>query len=234
MSGASDILDGKVRRRKWLMEPPSDGDGKMNCNHYKTPATQVGIGFSLESGRAEKNDVLRSGILLFLAIGSMISLSSCATGNAHLPPGQPPDHGATALVSAPYLPGTPASPVGAPWPLVFNSGTNTYTIFEPQSDSWDGHQLMARSAVAVQPPGQPQPAYGVLAFSAITLVDKTTRTATLADIKVGGTDFPSAHGQTQNYLAVLRQEFPKRAPPLSLDRLEGSLTCVRCRRRRNA
>ena len=145
----------------------------------------VGIGFALESGRAEKNDVIRSGILLVLAIGSMISLSSCATGNAHLPPSRPPDHGATALLSAPYLPGTPASPVGAPWPLVFNSGTNTFTIFEPQSDSWDGSQLMASSAVAVQAPGQPQPAYGVFSFSAITLVDKTTRTATLAEIKIG-------------------------------------------------
>ena len=73
------------------MEPPSDGDGKMNCNHSKLRPRRVGIGFSLESGRAEKNDVLRSGVNIFWAIGSMISLSSCATGNARLPPGQPPD-----------------------------------------------------------------------------------------------------------------------------------------------
>ena len=166
---------------------------------------------------------LRSGILLFLAIGSMISLSSCATGNARLPPGQPPDHGATALVSAPYLPGTPASPVGAPWPMMFHSGTNTFTIFEPQSDSWDGFHLMASSAAAVQAPGQPQPAYGVFSFSAMTLVDKSTRAATLAEIKIGSADFPSAQSQTEDYLAVLRQEFPRRAPPVSLSRLTASL-----------
>lgn len=195
----------------------------MNSNHYKTPAMPVGIGFSLESGQAEKNDAIRSVTFLVLAIGSMISLSSCATGNAQRPPSPPPEHGATALISAPYLPGTPAPPVGAPWPLVFNSGTNTFTISEPQSDWWDGSELMASSAVAVQSPGQPQPAYGVFSFSAITLVDKTTRTATLAEIEIRSADFPSAQSQTQDYLAVMREEFPKRAPPVSLDRLTGSL-----------
>ena len=69
----------------------------MNSDHYKTPAMPVVKGFALESGRAEKNDAIGSGILLVLAIGSMISLSSCATGNAHHSPSRPPDHGATAL-----------------------------------------------------------------------------------------------------------------------------------------
>ena len=113
---------------------------------------------------------------------------------------------------------------------MFISGANTYTVFEPQCDSWDGRQFVGRSAVAVQPYGQAQPTYGVLGFSAITLVNRTTRTVTLADVEVTGTDFPSAHGQMQNYAATLRQVFSERAPSLSLDRLEGSLTYVQPRK----
>ena len=139
-----------------------------------------------------------------------VLLSSCATRDA------------AQTITVPGYYATAAPDVA--WPLVFSSGTTMCTIFEPQSDSWDGHQLTARSAVAVQSFGQAQPTYGVFSFSAITLVDKTTRTATLADVKIASADFPSARGQTQTYLALLRQEFPKCARPLSLDRLETSLT----------
>lgn len=119
----------------------------------------------------------------------------------------------------------PAGPeVALAWPVVFTSGTTTCTIFEPQSDSWDGHNLLARSAVSIQAPGQSQPNYGVINFSAITLVDKTTRTAKLAEIKITHVDFPSARDQTQNYLALLQQGFPQRTPTLSLDQLESSMT----------
>ena len=155
-------------------------------------------------------------IVSALAIGTVVLLLSCATRNA------------AQTADGPFYDAavTAAGSVSDPWPLVFISGANTYTVFEPQCDSWDGRQFVGRSAVAVQPYGQAQPTYGVLGFSAITLVNKTTRTVTLADVKVTGTDFPSAHGQMQNYAATLRQVFPERAPSLSLDRLEGSLTYV--------
>ena len=107
--------------------------------------------------------------------------------------------------------------------MVFSSGAATYTVFAPQSDSWDGHDLVARSAVSVQSSTDLQPSYGVVTFSAITLVDKTTRTAKLADVQITRADFPSTRDQNQTYLAWLRQEFPKRAQAMSLDRLETSL-----------
>jgi hypothetical protein len=152
--------------------------------------------------------VIRSVVLMSIAV----SISSCATR----------DTGQTTTAPDYYAIAAP----DVAWPLVFSSGTTTCTLFEPQSDSWDGHQLMARSAVAVQPFGQAQPTYGVVTFSAITLVDKTTRTATLADVKIASADFPSARGQTQTYLALLRQEFPRHEQTLSLDRLETSLTAA--------
>jgi hypothetical protein len=117
-----------------------------------------------------------------------------------------------------------AAPAVTPvWPMAFSIGSTTCTIFEPQSDSWDGHNLSARSAVAVQSAGEPQPTYGVISFTALTLVDKSTRVARLAEFKITSADFPSARGRTQGYLALLDQQLPQHPPVVSLDRLQTSL-----------
>ena len=66
---------------------------------------------------------------------------------------------------------------------------------------------MASSAVAVQAPGQPQPAYGVIAFKAITLVDKTTHVAALKETEITSAisrpPLPEA-----DLPRVLKKEFP--------------------------
>ncbi|HUC84126.1 MAG TPA: hypothetical protein VL970_02960, partial [Candidatus Acidoferrales bacterium] len=124
----------------------------------------------------------------------------------------------------------PASPTVAPaaantaWPMVFTSGDTTCMVFQPQCDSWDGHNLSARSAVSMQAAGQAQPSYGVVRYSAITLVDKATRSAKLADLKVTSADFPSARAKTEDYLAILNRQFPQNAPAVPLENLETSMT----------
>ena len=105
----------------------------------------------------------------------------------------------------------------------FTDGSVSYTIYEPECDSWDGHLLVARSAVAVQPAGQPEPTYGVVSFNAITLVDKTARSASLANFKLVSADFPSARSQAGTYLVPIIINYAKHAPSVGLDRLESSL-----------
>jgi hypothetical protein len=125
---------------------------------------------------------------------------------------------------------SPATTVADPnpddpgWPMTFVAGGVTYTIFEPRCDSWDGHDMSGRSVVSVASPNQAQPVFGVMTFNALTLVDKTTRTVTLAKFHLASADFPSARGQTENYIPSIRQNFPQHAPPLPLDTLESSLT----------
>jgi hypothetical protein len=160
-------------------------------------------------------------IISAFAISTVFVFSSCATKNAAQSPNEPLYN--TTVVPA-NDPTDDSGTINDSWPLVFNNTAGSYTVFQPQCDSWDGHQLTGRSAVSVQPYGQSQPTYGVIGFNAITLVDKTTRTVKLADIKIMSGNFPSASGLTQNYLATLRNVFPGSAPTLSLDRLEGSLT----------
>ncbi len=122
------------------------------------------------------------------------------------------------------LPATPRATADDSWPMTFTDAGTRYTIFEPQCDSWDGHLLVARSAVAIQSPGQSQPAYGVISFNAITLVDKTARTATLADFKLTRSNFPASHDPAQDYLVSVLIHYSKNAPPVPLDHLESSLT----------
>jgi hypothetical protein len=151
------------------------------------------------------------------SVGALVIFTSCASKNAAQ---TVPSDDAGAL-GAQTIPGgyEPASG----WPLTFNNGGISYSIFEPQCDSWNGHDFIGRSAVAVQAPGQSEAVYGAIGINAITLVDKNTRTVTLANIKIANASFPSARAQTQNYLAALRG-LPQRVPALSLDAVQGSLT----------
>jgi hypothetical protein len=82
---------------------------------------------------------------------------------------------------------------------------------------------MAQTAVYVQVIGESQPTYGVIAFKAITLVDKTTHAAALKETEITSADFPSAPGRQADLLMVLKKKFPDHAPPLSLDLLKTSL-----------
>ncbi|HUC83760.1 MAG TPA: hypothetical protein VL970_01100, partial [Candidatus Acidoferrales bacterium] len=152
-----------------------------------------------------------------LAIGSAILLSSAPTKTGaqtaeNLNPPLPP--------AAASSGGTESSAVS--WPLAFSDTAASYTIYPPQCDSWNGHRFVGRSAVAIQPYGQAEPTYGVIEFNALTLVDKNTQTAKLADVKISGTDFSGAE-RMQKYLPTLRSIFSEEAPPLALGNLESSL-----------
>jgi hypothetical protein len=154
-------------------------------------------------------------IIMVLMAGLVMALASCTTRYA-----------SEAAVGPPYYASGPmaGAPASLGWPRVVVIGSTTNVIYEPQADSWDGHQLLARAGLTVQGSGPSQPAFGVVALRAITLVDKTTRTVTLENIEILGGDFPSAGQQIQSYLQKLRGSFPRELPGLSLDHLEGSFT----------
>jgi hypothetical protein len=120
----------------------------------------------------------------------------------------------------------PSSATIAPapgWPCRLVSDKTSYTIFAPQVDSWDGHSLAARSAVSVLATGQSEPTYGVIVFKAVTLVDKTTKTATLKETVITSADFPSAPDRKTEWLKALGKEFPDQVPALSLNFLESNV-----------
>lgn len=159
-------------------------------------------------------------VAVALMAGAPVLLSSCASKVNNQTPtaGGPGSYAGVATVQPSNV-----------WPLRFNVAGTDFTVFEPQPDSWDGHQLVARSAVAVQGSHQPEATYGVVSFTAVTLVDKNTHRVTLANFQVTSADFPTAPNQKQKqiYLAMVSQNLAQHAPVIPLDHLQAGLTVAR-------
>jgi hypothetical protein len=187
---------------------------------------------------------MKPNLNLIIASGLAAMLSSCATRPPSEAEGGPRYYYANSA-SSPSTPSRPSNPSSTapsiratpplaayetaretsetPWPRVVNSGSATITIYEPQVDSWDGHEIVARNAVGIRRAGQNEPTYGVVTVHAITLVDKSSRNVSLENIRLDGGDFPSARESNQDYMKLLRDNFPKTLDGLSLDRLQISL-----------
>jgi hypothetical protein len=101
------------------------------------------------------------------------------------------------------------------------------TVYQPQVETWDQVMLTARAAVAVERVGGASPEYGVITFSARTLVDKEAGMVTLSDITISGGSFPSAADQGAAYVQALRTQFSAGSVPIELGRLETSLAIAR-------
>jgi hypothetical protein len=154
-------------------------------------------------------------VVAVLATVGALFLSSCATSNTTQ---APPAYGVT--------PTAPPGTENESWPVVFSDSMGSYTVYRPQCDSWDGHLMTGRSAVAIQPYGLSQPTYGVVKFNAITLVDKSTQIVSLAGLNITGVDLPSNNNQKEDYLATIRNVLPKCDLTLSEDRFEKSMAVV--------
>lgn len=133
---------------------------------------------------------------------------------------------ATVLAQPSAQPATPAkSAVAAAepaWPQVVTSGTTTLTIYQPQLDSWDGYTLQARAAVAATDKSG-KSTYGIVYFSAHTLVDKATRWVVLDQYQITKTDFPDTEKQADTWVATLQKDAANRKKTISLDQLEAAM-----------
>ena len=74
-----------------------------------------------------------------------------------------------------------AQATGDRWPKTAELDGATYTVYQPQLDSWDTLNLAAHAAVSVLAPGSQTPAFGVLKLTAKTKVDRLARTVSFTD-----------------------------------------------------
>ena len=114
-------------------------------------------------------------------------------------------------------------PVDEGWPRDLTSQGVTGIVYEPQIDAWDGFNLKAHSAVAVKSTAQKEPVYGVITFTARTLVDKSERIANLEGLQITDVKFPSAADQSPNFLSILQVTTKKKIKNIALDRLEAAM-----------
>jgi hypothetical protein len=108
------------------------------------------------------------------------------------------------------------------WPQVLTAGDTKLTIYQPQLDSWDGYTLQARAAVEATG-ADGKSTYGIVQFSAHTLVDKATRWVALDQYTLTKADFPSSAAQADTWVAALKKDAASRKKTISLDQLEAAV-----------
>ncbi|WP_213954466.1 MULTISPECIES: autotransporter [unclassified Variovorax] len=115
----------------------------------------------------------------------------------------------------------------AGWPRTIKTAGNvTLIVFEPQLDSWDGANLVGRSAVQVEiGTDRPETRYGIVSFNARTLTDKGTRVVTVDSVQFAKVDFPSSTAaQTKAWSDAIAKDLTGRSRTIALDRLEAALS----------
>lgn len=130
-------------------------------------------------------------------------------------------------------PGAPAQaqqmPAEAPpdsqqgWPREYQSGQLTFSVYQPQVESWDQATLSARAAVSVQREGAAAPEYGTIEFTARTLVDKEAGIVTMSDVTIASGSFPATPDQGKAYVIALKEQMSIGTTQIDLGRLEASL-----------
>jgi hypothetical protein len=117
-----------------------------------------------------------------------------------------------------------AAPTDQGWPRKFNSGANSFSVYQPEIEQWQGNRIEARAAVAVAEEQSKQTAYGVIWFAARTEIDKINRLVTMTDIRVTRVSFPTAGDKANLYQSLLQQQVPKAGQVIALDRLLADLS----------
>jgi hypothetical protein len=171
---------------------------------------------------------------------SMPASGAPASGGAKAPapPGTPaaPKAAAPPSASAPR-PATPAAPAPSregtgtlPWPREATEGNQTFTVYQPQIEKWDGTRLHARAAFSVESGASPLQHFGVVWFSARADVDKVNRLVALTDFKIDKLTFPSEPDRAADYQKVLERRLPQQANRISLDRVQAALAITEAQR----
>jgi len=109
------------------------------------------------------------------------------------------------------------------WPRQFKSGEKTFTVYQPQVESWKDNKLEERVALSVQNPGSSAPTFGVAWISARTETDKPNRLVGLEDIKVTKISFPTETGSEPAYKTVMADNAKDVLGTISMDRLRASM-----------
>jgi hypothetical protein len=130
------------------------------------------------------------------------------------------------MLARPVLAQTPSAStdsIDAGWPRQILSGTTTFSIYQPQVDSWKGNRLAVRTAVAVRDSTDAEAEFGVVWLTARTDVDKTTRLVYIQDLRISKASFPSAPDRGTQWRDSLQHLLPRAWTNIALDRLEAEL-----------
>lgn len=113
------------------------------------------------------------------------------------------------------------------WPRDYTTDQYTFTVFEPQVESWDASVLTGKSAVAVQRAGAASPEYGTITFTARATLNRDTNMVTVDNTQVTQASFPLSADNGAAYLAALRPRLAASQTIVTAGRLQTSLVIAR-------
>jgi hypothetical protein len=134
---------------------------------------------------------------------------------------------ASAATSAP-------APVDGGWPREVTTSVGTFTVYQPQVDSWNGARLAFYAAFALREKPDANPLFGVVWGDGLTVVEKEARLVTLSDRRLRKLVFPSAPEREKALLEVANKEVAPVTRTLALDRLAAMLEVVEADRETRA
>ena len=118
----------------------------------------------------------------------------------------------------------PPAPAGdQAWPREFKSGSTTFTVYQPQVESWKARDLSGRAAVSVKDAISPEEQFGVIWFTAKTNVNRDENLVTLDDITITKGNFPATPDKADQYLQALRASAPRQMADLSFEHLKAEI-----------
>jgi hypothetical protein len=132
---------------------------------------------------------------------------------------QLPDAPSTQKQQAKTKPSASTSTAEKAWPRTFTKGGDTFSIYQPQVDKWDGNRLYLYSAVEVQNAAKKSANYGVIWFNARAEVDKVNRAVTLDQLQLTKVNFPAEPSKNDELTQLLNAKLPYVTKTVSLDRL---------------
>lgn len=113
------------------------------------------------------------------------------------------------------------------WPQRCDSSAGEVTVYQPQIESFSGDQFTARAAVSVAQ-GAGEPLFGAIFFTANVATDRDTGTATVRNIDVTKSHFPSADsGTAQTVSQTIGQAAGEWNLTLSLNQLLAQLALTK-------
>lgn len=175
---------------------------------------------------------------LSAALGAAVLIAIAGAGRAAEDP-KPPAADAQ-LAQSTSTPGAPSAapgtvppnpapppqrgPAADPWPRQLDLANGTMLVYQPQVQTWQDNRLDFRAATALLPHDKDgAETYGVIYATAMTTVDKYSRTVYLDELSVYQIRFPTLPDNGRAYLAGIKQALPGALPRMSLDRLQSSL-----------
>lgn len=121
-----------------------------------------------------------------------------------------------------------ASPICAKeasqWPQKIETEKGVIIIYQPQPETLKDDKLKARAAVSIELKGADKPVFGAIWFKAQLKINRTERSATIANVKVTHVRIPEAKDKKLTaFKKLLEREMPKWNLQISMSQLLATL-----------